>query len=580
MRLFLSYFIILITMFVTVSPASGSDGWDWIASAGGDAGVRCVAADEAGNVYIAGSFVTEITLGTLTLTSVNGTSDAFLIKLGPDGQAIWGRSAGGERSETCQGVTCDPAGRVYVTGDYGSNTITFDTITLENSFQTPYPDYSSLEVFTACYSEEGNILWARTAGGIWHDKPSDIIHDGDGNIYILGTFFSSEMAFDTVSVANSGNVDLFLAKYDENGHIGWATAAAGTGQENAWGLVADSNDMIYIAGSHRSPTLTFGSHVLTNSSDDFDLYLAKYEPAGAALWVKSAYGLEWDDATALTVDRWDNVYLAGHFDSDTLGFGTTDLLLSGDGSTNIDMFLTKLDGDGQVTWATSSSGAAWIYPYSACVWNTDRVAVTGSFIEPGAGGAEYFGSWYINSNGSYDIFLVDYGANGSPLSAENYGDTDMDFGQDICRDDAGNLLLGAFFSSDSLEIGEVTLYNDYFNKMLVAKRPNPGAIAVPGEEPGNRSRPRRAEVFVTPNPFNARTSIVYDLYERGHVRLEIFGPSGVLIRKLVDRFDPAGRHAAFWDGKDEDRRDVASGVYLYRLTTETGEVSGKMTLLK
>jgi hypothetical protein len=580
MGLRLSYLTIFVVSFVLVRPISGAAGWDWVANADGDAVVRCVGADAAGNVYVAGTFAGEISLDSLTLTSVYGMGDVFLLKLAPDGEVIWGRSAGGERGETGWGVTCDPAGRVYVTGDFASNTITFDTITLENNFQTPYIDYSSFDVFTACYDEDGNVLWARKAGGIWHDRPSEIKHDGDSSVYVLGTFYGSDMVFDTVSVANSGNVDLFLAKYDEAGHIQWAKSALGSGQENAWGLAVDSDDMIYIAGSYRSPTLTFGGHVLTNTSDDFDLYLAKYEPAGGPLWVGSAYGQDWDDATALTIDRWDNVYLAGHFESDTLGLGTTELLLSGGGSVNIDMFLAKLDGDGQVIWATSSTGPGWIYPYAACMWNTDRVAITGSFVAPGAVDTEYFGSWTINSNGSYDIFLVDCDLDGNPLSAENYGGTDMEFGQDVCQDDIGNLFLAAFFSSDSLVIGQTTLYNDYDNTMLVAKRPNPDIIAVPNEEPGKESPGRGIVVFTTPNPFNARTNVIYHLQEKGHVRLDVFDLRGRLVRTLVDRFQSVGRHAVAWDGRDLGESEVASGVYLYRLKTETGEVSGKVTLIK
>jgi hypothetical protein len=567
----------LIATLVGAWPAVTGASWDWVTSAEGDAVTRSVATDAAGNVYVAGSFQTVITLGAVTLTAVNGSADAFLLKLAPDGDVIWGRSAGGWRQERCWGVACDPAGRVYVTGDFGSNDITFDTVTLENNYQTPYIDDSTLDVFTACYSADGDILWARKAGGMWHDSPAGIVHDGTESVYIAGTFFSSVMVFDTVSVSNSGNVDLFLARYDEDGVGQWARSAVGNGQESAWSLAVDSDNAVYIAGSYRSPTLTFGSHILTNTSTDFDLYVAKCEPGGSVRWVTSAYGQEWDDATAIGIDEWGHVLVAGHFDSDTLRFGAADLVLSDNENANVDMYLARLDGDGRVDWATSSTGAAWPYPYSVCAWSTNRIAVTGTFTECNFGDTEYFGAWPVTSHGSYDIFLVDYDVDGTPLSAENYGGTDMDFGQDICRDDEGNLFLGAFFSSDSLVMDPFTLTNDHFNKMLVGKRQDPFITAVQDTEPGVGPSARRTILLNSPNPFNAGTKISYDVEVEGAVRLDVFDACGRLVRTLVDGVQSAGRHTAFWDGRDARGSDVASGVYLLRLHTATSNGSGKVT---
>jgi hypothetical protein len=581
LRARIAYLLISVVILGLVWPTTGVASWDWIVSGEGEAIARCAATDAEGNVYIAGEFQDQMSLDALTLFDANGLGgDIFLLKLTPDGQVVWGRSAVGERLDRCRAVVCDTSGRVYVAGEFCSNSITFDTITLENEFQSPYIDLSFFDVFTACYDEDGSVVWARKAGGAWHDYVNGIARDGTGAAYILGTFQSPVMTFDTVSVTNSGNVDFYLAKYDENGHIQWAGGAVGTDQEAAWSVAVDSHDCVYIAGSHLSPTLTIDGTVLTNTSDTFDIYLAKYDTDGGAVWARTAVGREWDDATALAIDQWDNLYVAGHFDSDTLSFGTHDLVLSSAGGTNIDMYLARLDGDGLVTWATSSSGAAWIYPQSACVLNSNRIAVAGTFVEPGSSGPEYIGPSSISSNGSYDIFLVDYDLNGNPLSAASYGGTDMDFAQDVCGDYEGNLILGAFFSSDSLEIGAVTLRNYYQNKMLVAKRFNSIVTATPEDEPGAESAAQGTFLVNTPNPFNAHTVIAYDVIVAGYTRLEIFDARGRLIRTMVDRVQREGRHTAVWDGRDARGGEVASGTYFYRLSTKSRIKSGKMTLAK
>lgn len=73
-----------------------------------------------------------------------------------------------------------------------------------------------------------------------------------------------------------------------------------------------------------------------------------------------------------------------------------------------------------------------------------------------------------------------------------------------------------------------------------------------------------------PNPFNAGTSISYQLSEGSFVRLRVYDPSGQLVRTLVEEEQRAGNHIARWDGRDNSGRDVASGVYLYRLRAHTG----------
>jgi len=68
-----------------------------------------------------------------------------------------------------------------------------------------------------------------------------------------------------------------------------------------------------------------------------------------------------------------------------------------------------------------------------------------------------------------------------------------------------------------------------------------------------------------PNPFNARTSVRFDLPSAGTVRLSVYDVAGRLVRRLVDEGLPAGCHEAVWDGLDASGRDVGSGSYLARL---------------
>jgi len=83
-----------------------------------------------------------------------------------------------------------------------------------------------------------------------------------------------------------------------------------------------------------------------------------------------------------------------------------------------------------------------------------------------------------------------------------------------------------------------------------------------------------------PNPFNPTTLIRFELPARAHVRLLVFDVRGRLVRTLVDgELQPGGQEIA-WNGRDGDGRNVASGVYFYRLETPYTLVSRKMVLLR
>jgi flagellar hook assembly protein FlgD len=83
-----------------------------------------------------------------------------------------------------------------------------------------------------------------------------------------------------------------------------------------------------------------------------------------------------------------------------------------------------------------------------------------------------------------------------------------------------------------------------------------------------------------PNPFNPVTQIAYQAPETGRVRLVVYNVLGQQVRTLVDGQMVAGFYRVSWDGRDDQGRQVSSGIYLYRM--EAGKFSQvhKMVLLK
>ena len=86
-----------------------------------------------------------------------------------------------------------------------------------------------------------------------------------------------------------------------------------------------------------------------------------------------------------------------------------------------------------------------------------------------------------------------------------------------------------------------------------------------------------------PNPFNASTVISFLIPFRlanEATRLSIYNLAGQLVRVLQAETQPAGEHSLSWNGRDDYGREVASGVYIYRLDVGEWAVHRRMLLLR
>ena len=83
-----------------------------------------------------------------------------------------------------------------------------------------------------------------------------------------------------------------------------------------------------------------------------------------------------------------------------------------------------------------------------------------------------------------------------------------------------------------------------------------------------------------PNPFNNITLIKFSLPHQSNIKLAIFSINGRLIRVLSDDSYMGGVHQVMWDGKDTNGKTVASGTYVYQLTSEQQQISRKLVLAK
>ncbi len=443
--------------FLSIISNAQSHSWVQAKSAGGTGQDKAtsVTVDASGNTYVAGYFQSNtITFGSFTLTNAGGYDDIFLVKYDANGNVLWAKSAGGTADDDATSIAVDASGNTYVAGTFESSSITFGSITLTNG-HTWYGD-----IFVAKYDTNGNVLWAKSAGGTDYDIANSVAVDASGNTYLTGMFGSPTITFGSTTLTNVGAYNIFLTKYDAAGNVLWAKKAGGENADEAFSVAVDASGNTYLTGMFCSSSITFGSTTLTNANGIHqtpDLFLAKYDAGGNVLWAKSVGGTGYECAYSVAINASGNPYVAGYFNSSTLSFGSTTLTNAG----NPDIFLAKYDAGGNVLWAKSAGGTGTDIATSVAVDNSGNPYVVGYFTDS----TFTFGSTTLTNAdttsiwGSDDIFLAKYDNAGNVLWAKSAGGTGTDDATSVAVGTSGNPYVVGYFTDSTLTFGSTTLTN-------------------------------------------------------------------------------------------------------------------------
>ncbi len=150
----------------------------------------------------------------------------------------------------------------------------------------------------------------------------------------------------------------------------------------------------------------------------------------------------------------------------------------------------------------------------------------------------------------------------------------------------GNIELELYYGGRS-ENQHISSYNcvSYSNpnivmKQLSTKKSDDAWFIDLREDSSMVPAPKTVTLSNYPNPFNPTTTISYSLPHEGKVSLKIYNVKGQLVKQLIDGSQPEGYYGVVWNGKDNARRSVASGIYYYRITACCKTINKKMLLLK
>jgi hypothetical protein len=431
-----------------MTPSVGSAPVDWaygVSVAARRTG-RGVEQGPDGVTVVTGDFAGTMTVAGTTLASADGSGDAFLAAFTAAGRLTWMRAIGGAGNDVGLDVEVLTDGSIVASGLFSGTANFGGGVTLTAAG-------GAGDAFTARFTTDGDVLWARQAGGTALDFGNEIAADTVGNVVVGIASESRSLAFpDGPVLTSAGGTDAVLAKYAPDGTLLWTRQVGGPGIDVPRGVDTDAAGNVLLAGEFTG-SLPVGSATHLSAGGQ-DAFVVRFDPTGAVLWSRRYGGAGEDAARGVDGGPGDAVYLAGKF-TGGVAFGRVPLASAG-GST--DVFVTRLSAQGAVEWARSAGSADDDEGAEIDVAPDGVAVVAGSFTRTatfagGTAGAQ------ATSAGGFDEFLAAYDAEGTlcwlasgggPGGDVNY---DVSLGPDDTTATVGSTGGGAVFDSATLPPG-------------------------------------------------------------------------------------------------------------------------------
>ncbi len=294
---------------------SSTGGLQWATYYGGSdtEGIGGISYDGNGGVYIDGYTKSTGNIATSGAYQTNyggGYCDGFLSKFNSTGALQWATYYGGSDTDQAKKVSCDGSGNVYISGWTNSNS----NIATSGAYQTTYGGGAE-DAFVAKFSSAGVRQWATYYGGSSVDLGWGIACDGSSNVYISGTTYStSNIATNGAYQTSLGGMsDAFVAKFNSNGSIIWASYYGGSDQEAGYGLACDGRNAVYITGQTQSTSnIAIAGAYQTSYGGSIDAFLGKFDSSGALKWGTYYGGSNLDEGHSVVFFGRGDLYICGN----------------------------------------------------------------------------------------------------------------------------------------------------------------------------------------------------------------------------------------------------------------------------
>ncbi|MCH7702488.1 MAG: hypothetical protein IID37_12455 [Planctomycetes bacterium] len=356
---------------------------------------------------------------------------------------------GGSGFEYVCGFSLAPDGGSVVTGDF-EGSVDFDPGPGEDVHVSNGND----DAYISSLGVGGEHIWTHTFGGPEFDTVDDVAIDGDGNIFVAGTYMNTVDFDPTDGVdehTSNGFFDVFVSKYLSDGTYVWTRTVGGEDFDDMQAVAVAADGGVLATGTF-SDEVDFdpgGGKDERFSHGGLDTFLLKLTSDGDYMWTVTFGGDGTDVGMKVRVSPDRSIVLVGVFSSEEVDFDPSDKEDIHVSNGAVDAFVSKYSAGGDYELTRTLGGSENEGANGMAVNSAGDVVMCGSFSSES--GVDFDPTEGVDerlSNGEADVFVTALGGDGSYLWTWTAGAEDGESAWAIAADASGNIFVTGHFDGD------------------------------------------------------------------------------------------------------------------------------------
>lgn len=305
-----------------------------------------------------------------------------------------------------------------------------------------------------------NVIWSRFFGAAGVDHSYAVATDSLGNSIITGNTLSDDLpvsvgAFQT---RRAGLLDIYIAKFDQNGKRLWSTYYGGTESDYSSDICCDRDNNVIVTGWTWSKFFPISSNAFQQffGGKETDAIILKFDQNGKRIWATFCGGDSSEHAYGIGCDAHNRIAITGWTLSSN--FPTTENVEQKTKSGVEDAYLILIDSSCNLLFGTYYGGDSSDIARSVAFDNFGNIAIVGFTKSPNL---KFTSDAFQKSNkGEYDAFFSLFDIYGVLTFGTYYGGNNHDYAYDVAFDRQGNAIFTGYTMSSDFPVSP-TAYQKY-----------------------------------------------------------------------------------------------------------------------
>lgn len=302
------------------------------------------------------------------------------------------------------------------------------------------------------FAQNLSIDWGKSWGSMQKESGNVLKKDSYGNMYLAGVFdksFTYTISNIEYKISSKGRYDIFFAKLNVNGELVYMQTIGGADNDVLQDMDVDAAGNVYLCGNFLN-AIDLGSvdSVAYHSKEDIVFFVAKYDTKGICLFARTFGDFGDDICKNIRIDAGGNIFISGFF-TEKIGFySKVDQLKSIYARGFNDVFLIKLNMDGNALWARNYRPNTEVQSLSM---DFDKL---GSVFLAGV----YQGNMYINTGVkpivltsnlfSKDFYFSKYDSLGNLVFVKSVGNIGGEYVYQLCINQNSDIVIAGYFQQE------------------------------------------------------------------------------------------------------------------------------------